>query len=90
MEPAEARKYNIVVFGASGFTGQFVVEEIARTMDSETNFTWAVAGRDMSKLQAVLSTASKVTGNELIDSVVRLVCRILAVVYSMVSINFIL
>ena len=62
MEPAEPRKFNMVVFGASGFTGQFVVEEIARTMDSEAKFTWAVAGRDMSKLQAVLSTASKVTG----------------------------
>jgi len=63
MEPAEPRKFSIVVFGASGFTGQFVVEEIARTMDSEVNFTWAVAGRDMTKLQAVLSTASKVTGD---------------------------
>jgi len=63
MEPAEPKKFNIVVFGATGFTGQFVVEEIARTMDSESNFSWAVAGRDMSKLQAVLSTASKITGN---------------------------
>jgi len=62
MEPAEGRKYNMIVFGASGFTGQFVVEEIARTMDSEVNFTWAVAGRDMKKLQAILSTASKITG----------------------------
>ena len=63
MEPAEPRKFNIVVFGATGFTGQFVVEEIARTMDTEAKFTWAVAGRDMAKLQAVLSTASKVTGD---------------------------
>ena len=63
MESAEPRKFNIVVFGASGFTGQFVVEEIARTMDTEARFTWAVAGRDMTKLQAVLSTASEVTGN---------------------------
>jgi len=63
MEPAEPKKFNIIVFGASGFTGHFVVEEIARTVDSEVNFTWAVAGRDMGKLQAVLATASKVTGN---------------------------
>ena len=63
MEAAEPRKYNIVVFGATGFTGQFVVEEIARTVDSEARLKWAVAGRDMSKLQAVLSTASKVTGD---------------------------
>jgi len=63
MEPPEPKKFNIVVFGATGFTGQFVVEEIARTMDAEAKFTWAVAGRDMAKLQAVLSTASKVTGD---------------------------
>lgn len=63
MEAAEPRKYNIVVFGATGFTGQFVVEEVARTID--VKLTWAVAGRDMSKLQAVLSTASKVTEKDL-------------------------
>jgi len=63
MESAEPRRFSIVVFGATGFTGQFVVEELARTMDTEAKFTWAVAGRDMTKLQAVLSTASKVTGN---------------------------
>jgi len=63
MDPAEPRKFSIIVFGASGFTGQFIVEEIARTMDNEAKFTWAVAGRDMSKLQAVLSKASEVTGN---------------------------
>jgi len=62
MEPEEPRKFRIIVFGATGFTGQFVVEEIARTMDSEANFAWAIAGRDMTKLQAVLSAASKVTG----------------------------
>lgn len=65
MEHAEPRKFNIIVFGASGFTGQFVVEEIAMTMDSEAKFTWAVAGRDMKKLQAVLSTASKLTEKDL-------------------------
>jgi len=63
MEPAEPKKFNIVVFGATGFTGQFVVEEIARTMDSEASFTWAIAGRDMKRLQTVLSAASIVTGN---------------------------
>lgn len=55
------RKYDIVVFGASGFTGQFMVEELARTVDDE-HLKWAIAGRDMRKLQAVLSTASQVTG----------------------------
>ena len=55
------KKYDIVVFGASGFTGQFVVEEVARTINSD-RYKWAVAGRDMNKVQAVLTTASKMTG----------------------------
>ena len=56
------QRYDFVVFGATGFTGQFVVEEIARIADEEAGLTWAVAGRSMEKLQKVLSNASKSTG----------------------------
>jgi len=59
------RKYDIIVFGATGFTGQFVVEEIARTIDEESDLKWAIAGRNMAKLQGVLRTASKRTGKDL-------------------------
>ena len=60
-------KYDIVVFGASGFTGQYVVEEIAKTID-ESGLTWAIAGRSMKKLQDVLANAGKKTGLNLIKS----------------------
>lgn len=56
------QKYDFVVFGASGFTGQFVVEEIARIADEEAGLTWAVAGRSMERLQKILEKASKATG----------------------------
>ena len=59
---ASAKKFDIVVFGASGFTGQFVVEELARTASEEAGIKWAIAGRSMSKLQHVLTQASKYTG----------------------------
>ena len=59
---ASAKKFDIVVFGASGFTGQFVVEELARTATEEGGIKWAIAGRTMSKLQNVLTQASKYTG----------------------------
>jgi len=59
------RVYDIVVFGATGFTGQFVVEEIARTADEFNGLKWAIAGRNMKKLQGVLRTASKHTGRDL-------------------------
>ena len=61
-------KYDIVVFGASGFTGQYVVEEIAKTIDEESGLTWAIAGRSMKKLQDVLANAGKKTGLNLIKS----------------------
>lgn len=47
------RKYDIVVLGASGFTGQFVVKEMVNYCQTY-NLTWAVAGRDAIKLQKVL------------------------------------
>lgn len=63
VEDVPRRKFDIIVFGASGFTGQYVVEELARTIDEENGVTWAVAGRCMKSLQKVLATASKETGN---------------------------
>ena len=59
-----SKKYDLVVFGASGFTGQFVVDEVSRVAEVE-NLEWAIAGRNMAKLQKVLSEASKRTGKDL-------------------------
>jgi len=63
----QRKKFDIVIFGASGFTGQYVVEEVARTIGQEKRtdgkpLTWAIAGRDMKRLQKVLATASRETG----------------------------
>jgi short subunit dehydrogenase-like uncharacterized protein len=57
-----AQRYDIVVFGATGYTGTYVVEEIARTVEEERGLKWAIAGRSSSKLKSVLSTASRNTG----------------------------
>jgi len=64
------RRYDLVVFGATGFTGQYVVEEVARIAGLEaekkregvTPLTWAVAGRSKNKLQASLTTAKEELG----------------------------
>ena len=61
------QRYDLVVFGATGYTGQFVVEEVARTAEQEKSqgkvpLSWAIAGRSEKKLQDVLATAKKETG----------------------------
>ncbi|GLD58343.1 saccharopine dehydrogenase-like oxidoreductase [Lates japonicus] len=60
VETSSSRPYHLVVFGASGFTGQFVVEEVARTVSEgpKGNLKWAVAGRSKQKLEKVLEQAA--------------------------------
>lgn len=52
------RKYDIIIFGASGFTGQFVVKDMAY-FSHVYNLTWAVAGRNTSLLQKTLDDMYK-------------------------------
>ena len=47
----EKREFDIVVYGASGFTGRLVAEYLAGCKDATTR--WAMAGRDTAKLAAV-------------------------------------
>uniref|UniRef100_UPI0037E70BA2 saccharopine dehydrogenase-like oxidoreductase n=1 Tax=Semicossyphus pulcher TaxID=241346 RepID=UPI0037E70BA2 len=62
VETSSNRPYHLVIFGASGFTGQFVVEEVARTVSEgpKGNLKWAVAGRSKQKLEKVLEQAAGV------------------------------
>jgi len=62
------RKYDYVVFGATGFTGQFVVEELARIAAGDNRKRhWAIAGRSEAKLRECLRVASENTGIKLED-----------------------
>ena len=56
------KQFDIIIFGATGFTGQFVVDEVSKVAIEEGNLTWAIAGRSMKKLVKVLQEASKRTG----------------------------
>ena len=46
-------KFDIVVYGATGFTGQLVAEYLAAQYKNDANLKWAMAGRSMDKLAAV-------------------------------------
>jgi short subunit dehydrogenase-like uncharacterized protein len=48
-----ARQFDIVVYGASGFTGRLVAEYLAEFYPNTSDFHWAMAGRSLDKLAAV-------------------------------------
>src|SRR3954467_12991920 len=48
-----ANKFDIVVYGASGFTGQLVAEYLASRYAKDSDLKWAMAGRSLDKLASV-------------------------------------
>ena len=46
-------KFDIVVYGATGFTGQLVAEYLAAHYKGDANLKWAMAGRSKDKLATV-------------------------------------
>lgn len=46
-------KFDIVVYGATGFTGQLVAEYLTQHYKSDRTLKWAMAGRSLGKLKAV-------------------------------------
>jgi short subunit dehydrogenase-like uncharacterized protein len=51
MKPSS--KFDIVVYGATGFTGQLVAEYLAEHYRSDRDLKWAMAGRSLDKLKSV-------------------------------------
>ncbi len=48
-----SRPYDIVLWGATGFTGQLVAEYLTRKYGVDREVKWALAGRNQSKLEQV-------------------------------------
>ncbi len=46
------KKYNIILFGATGFTGQLIASYLDKNISSN-NAKWAIAGRNFKKLEAL-------------------------------------
>ena len=50
-------EYDLVIMGATGFTGRLVVEYLIENYGVENEeFTWAIAGRDKNKLERLRSS----------------------------------
>ncbi|XP_045496802.1 saccharopine dehydrogenase-like oxidoreductase [Colias croceus] len=56
-------RIDVVIFGATGFTGKHAVVEMAR-MANKFQLSWAIAGRSQSKLEDVLREARQIIGEE--------------------------
>ena len=48
-----ARKLDLIVYGATGFTGRLVAEYLNRRYGSRGELSWAMAGRSQARLEAV-------------------------------------
>jgi short subunit dehydrogenase-like uncharacterized protein len=46
-------KFDIIVYGATGFTGQLIAEYLASRYRGDSNLKWAMAGRSLDKLASV-------------------------------------
>ncbi len=47
------KRFDIAVFGATGFTGRLVAEYLAKTYPAGSGVSWAMVGRSQEKLQSV-------------------------------------
>jgi short subunit dehydrogenase-like uncharacterized protein len=61
-------KFDIVVYGASGFTGQLVAEYLASHYRNDSNLKWAMAGRSLAKLASVRDAIGAPTDTPLIEA----------------------
>jgi short subunit dehydrogenase-like uncharacterized protein len=55
MNANDKRKYDVIVFGASGFTGKLVTEYLLSKYGTDSELRWAIAGRDQKKLETTCS-----------------------------------
>ncbi|KAJ1366321.1 Lipid droplet localized protein [Parelaphostrongylus tenuis] len=57
-------RYDVVIYGATGFTGAYIVRRLIMSKHYE-GLSFALAGRNESKLQQVLDIVSKKTGKDI-------------------------
>ena len=50
------RQYDVVIFGATGFTGALTAEYLAK--HAPADLKWALAGRNQAKLEAVEASSA--------------------------------
>jgi short subunit dehydrogenase-like uncharacterized protein len=54
---ASSTEYELVLFGATGYTGKLTAQHITKNLP--TDLKWAIAGRSQEKLEAVVADLKK-------------------------------
>ena len=57
-DEARNRSYDVIVWGATGFTGRLVAEYLAENYPATDTLRWAIGGRSRDKLERVAETLS--------------------------------
>ena len=60
---AASRQFDLIVFGASGYTGKLTAEHVATNLP--TDLKWALAGRSRNKLEAVAAECKTLNPNRI-------------------------
>ena len=66
----DLKEYDFVVYGATGFTGKLVVEYLVEKYSNNPEISWALAGRNLEKLESVAASKNvpEDTGLLVVDS----------------------
>lgn len=62
-----AKKFDLIVFGASSFVGEILTRYLAETYGLDGELSWAIAGRSERKLQKVRGTLAPILGDKAKD-----------------------
>lgn len=57
----ETRQYELILLGATGYTGKLVAEWVSTHLPEDLK--WAIAGRNAKKLQAVVDELTRLSPN---------------------------
>ncbi len=55
------KPYELVLFGASGYTGKLIAEHLTR--NAPTDLRWAVAGRNANKLEKLVGELKTISSD---------------------------
>jgi short subunit dehydrogenase-like uncharacterized protein len=59
--------HDLVVFGVTGFTGKLVAEYLASKYTNDKKLNWAIAGRNLNKLENVRKDLTAINSDGIIQ-----------------------